>query len=424
MADPPVAPGAAQEIEQTLRLAREALERSIARYRVWVFVAVTGVTLLVAVMRHESNSVPCFFFACYAFYAFVLHMRVQRRGLSQPLVLASLVLDMISAVAAFFLQSWFGGARASESVMFAQFIGGPSLLLSQIINMLRNDRRAAIVAAVGAPLLYLGMMAAIAPFNPAEVPVTSILAIAGVLGVVSARQARLDLGRFARLQLLRRYLPAAAVERVMREAPEHAMSLGGKLVTLTILAADLRGFTSMSEKLAPDEVVAQLNAYHGAMVEVIDRHGGAIDKFIGDGTLVVFGLSEARTGGAGDAPSDQGASAAVACAKEMLVALEKLNARRSAQGFDPLRMGIGVHTGPVVAGNIGAPGRRLEFTVIGDAVNTAARLEGQTKDAGTPVLVSAEVAKRLDDASRASLKELAPVSIRGRTAQIGVYALV
>jgi adenylate cyclase len=424
MAETPAAQGAAQEIEQTLRLAREALERSITRYRVWVFVAVTGVTLFVAVMRHENNAVPSLFFASYAFYAFVLHMRAQRRGLSETLVLASLVLDMGSAVATFFLQSWFGGAQAGDSVTFSRYIGGPALLLALLINMLRNDRRTAIVGAVVAPPLYLATMLAVAPFHPAEVPVTAILAIAGVLGVVSARQARLDLGRFARLQLLRRYLPAAAVERVMREAPEDALSLGGKQVTLTILAADLRGFTSMSEKLAPDEVVAQLNAYHGAMVEVIDRHGGAIDKFIGDGTLVVFGLSEARTGAVGEAPSDQGASAAVGCAKEMLVALEKLNVTRSAQGFDPLRMGIGVHTGPVVAGNIGAPGRRLEFTVIGDAVNTAARLEGQTKDAGTPVLVSAEVAKRLDDRARASLKELAPVSIRGRTAQIGVYALV
>ena len=168
----------------------------------------------------------------------------------------------------------------------------------------------------------------------------------------------------------------------------------------------------MSENLPPTEVMAQLNAYHGAMIDVIERHGGAIDKFIGDGTLVVFGL---------DGPAEAAAASAVACAGAMLEALAKHNEQRAAAGTSPLAMGIGVHTGPVIAGNLGVPGRRLEFTVIGDAVNTVSRLEGQTKASGTPVIVSGETAALLP--SMRPLRELSPVSLRGKEKVMRVYGL-
>jgi adenylate cyclase len=148
------------------------------------------------------------------------------------------------------------------------------------------------------------------------------------------------------------------------------------------------------------------------MLEQIDRFGGSLDKFIGDGSLVVFGLS----GGA----EDVGAQAAVDCAQAMLDALEGLNAQRAESGLPPLRMGLGLHTGTVVAGNIGAPGRRLEFTVIGDAVNTAARLEGATKALGRPLVISQTTVARLRDP--AGLTELPPVQLRGREEALRVFA--
>jgi adenylate cyclase len=200
----------------------------------------------------------------------------------------------------------------------------------------------------------------------------------------------------------------------MRENPDAALALGGRLLTVTLLAADLRGFTSMSEKMSPNEVVRQLNAYHGTMLERIEEHGGALDKFIGDGILVVFGLDREAGGG------DDGAAAAVACAREMLIALDRHNVERALEGNPALRMGIGVHTGPVVAGNIGAPGRRLEFTVIGDAVNTASRLEGLTKEAATPVLISSDTVERLS--VRSGLRELPAMQAKGRSEKTRVFA--
>jgi adenylate cyclase len=140
--------------------------------------------------------------------------------------------------------------------------------------------------------------------------------------------------------------------------------------------------------------------------------GGVIDKFIGDGTLVVFGL---------DAAPAVGATAAVRCAEEMLSALELHNEERGRLGQPPLQMGIGIHTGPVIAGNIGAPGRRLEFTVIGDAVNTASRLEGLTKERGAPVLISSATVDLLAD--RSAVREVAPVSIRGKERVHAVFIL-
>jgi adenylate cyclase len=204
-----------------------------------------------------------------------------------------------------------------------------------------------------------------------------------------------------------------AVESVLAD-PRAGMALGGRSVTVTLLAADLRGFTSMSEQLSPEEVVRQLNAYHAVMLRELERHGGVLDKFIGDGTLAVFGL------GSGEG-QDHGAAAAVACARGMLSALERLNQTRAAAELPPLRMGIGVHTGQVVAGNIGVPGIRLEFTVIGDAVNTAARLETYTKEVGTPALVSAETARRLGDGH--GLRALPSLRVRGREQTVDVFAL-
>jgi adenylate cyclase len=402
------------EVDQTLRLARDAIERNIAWYRIGVFASVALLTAVLRLVRLSDMWVPTLFFAGMAAYAVLVMAFLRRYGNPPALALVALILDLGASVATFhFANHYASPAHKLGNVTFAMYIAGPAMVLTLLINSLRNSTATALIGGLFALALYAATLPIIAGFHPGQVSVCLMLVLAGLIGMASAIQARKNLDSFARLQLLRRYLPPEAVERVMRDDPDAALSLGGRLVTVTLLSADLRGFTAMSENLSPTEVMAQLNAYHGAMIDVIERQGGAIDKFIGDGTLVVFGLA---------GPAEEAAAAAVACAGGMLDALVAHNVERAKAGAPPLAMGIGVHTGPVIAGNLGVPGRRLEFTVIGDAVNTVSRLEGQTKTLGSPVIVSAETAALLPATN--SLRELSPVSLRGKAQVMRVFGLV
>ena len=404
---------ASREIEQTLRLARDAVERDIATYRLVFFAVATVLTGATRVFGGSPTAVPTMCFGVSLAYAGAVRLYLARWGNPPALAAISLSVDLLLLVATFHVSRHFGTpSDHPHALPFLTNILGPVLVLALLLNTLRSSVALSLVGGALAVTLYLWTVLSLTSFHPAHIAVASVLAIAGVIGSASARQARKNLDSFARLQLLRRYLPPEAVLRVMREDPDAALAPGGQLVTVTLLAADLRGFTAMSENVSPSEVMSQLNAYHGAMINVIETHGGAIDKFIGDGTLVVFGMT---------GPKEAAATAAVECAGAMIDALATHNRERAERGAAPLAMGIGVHTGPVIAGNLGIPGKRLEFTVIGDTVNTVSRLEGQTKGSGSPVIISAETAALLVD--RGALRELTPVSLRGKAHAMAVYGL-
>jgi class 3 adenylate cyclase len=180
-----------------------------------------------------------------------------------------------------------------------------------------------------------------------------------------------------------KYVSEAAIERIL--ASGAAPAPGGSLAVVTILFSDIRDFTTLSERLSAQDVVELLNAYFSKVCEIILAHGGMIDKFIGDAVMAVFGAPLA---------SADHAHQALATALGMVEAAKEfnswLNTRFPQLGGWSFRIGVGLHSGPAVVGNIGSR-QRLDFTVIGDTVNTASRLEGFTKVMGCPVVASQAV---------------------------------
>jgi adenylate cyclase len=187
--------------------------------------------------------------------------------------------------------------------------------------------------------------------------------------------------------------------------------LGGEQREVTVLFSDIRGFTPLAEQLPPQALVALLNRYLTLMTERIHANGGIVDKFIGDGIMAMFGAPV-------QAPDDPQRAVRAAC--EMVRALERFNAEQEAAGAPPLKIGVGISTGVVVAGNVGSPGR-LNYTVLGDTVNVAARLEGLTKEYGKPIIIGESTARSV--AAHFVLRALGEVPVRGRAEALQLYAV-
>jgi adenylate cyclase len=180
----------------------------------------------------------------------------------------------------------------------------------------------------------------------------------------------------------------------------------GESRTVTVLFADLRGFTAMSETLPSDCVVSLLNDFHSRMVAAVFACEGTLDKYLGDGLMAYFGAP---------VPAADHAVRAVLCALSMQRSLGEMNAARAGRGEPPLRMGVGLHSGPVVLGDIGAPSRR-EYTAVGDTVNVAARIEELTRTHGFAVLVSDETRRLAGEAF--PFEPVSPLPVRGKRESI------
>ena len=194
---------------------------------------------------------------------------------------------------------------------------------------------------------------------------------------------------------------------VMRELIEGgpaAVGDGRKLV-VCVLFSDIRGFTTLSEHMPAEAVVALLNRYFSRMTQAVHRHEGTVDKFIGDGLMAFFGAPNQL-----EAP----AANAFAAARDMLASLDQLNAELMAEGRAPLAIGVGLHCGEAVIGHIGSAERHA-YTAIGDTVNTASRLESLCKDLGYPVLCSQTVADELASREGLALDPLGPQGLKGHS---------
>jgi len=250
---------------------------------------------------------------------------------------------------------------------------------------------AGVIAAMLDPLLSLG------------------LGFVGALGVATT------VGAFERdrvRDLFARFVPEAVVDDVLARA-DGRLRLGGERKVATVMFSDVRGFTAYSEKHTREEVIENLSQYLTIMSEVIHEHGGTLVAYMGDGIMAVFG-----------APADQvdRADRALDAAEQMNgPALESPNAMLRARGDEPLGIGIGLNSGPVMAGNVGSQ-RRMEHSTIGDTTNTASRLETVTKGSGHAIFPSDSVRGMLTR-PRDDLVLVASMAVRGRDEPVTVWSV-
>jgi adenylate cyclase len=231
-------------------------------------------------------------------------------------------------------------------------------------------------------------------------PLTGILAYLQGARLASRRRLRAAFGQFVSTEVM---------DRVLRDG---GGELGGELRQVSVLMSDLRGFTTLSERLPPEVVSAMMNEYFTEMVDVILAHRGFVSDFIGDGILAIYG-----------APLDDPEHAwhAVRTALEMQAALGRLSVRWAAEGRSTVGMGVAVNTGEVFAGNIGSP-RKKKYTVLGDTVNTVARIEGLNRELSTDILISGATLAAVR--GRVAVREHGRVKVKGKTEPVELFELL
>jgi adenylate cyclase len=253
--------------------------------------------------------------------------------------------------------------------------------------------------------LYADRLDPFAAFKPDDLELISAVAAQTAIAVENARAHE----RLAREEVARanysRFLPEYVVKQML-DNPE-SFKLGGVSQTITILFADIRGFTRISEHAAPEKIVSLLNRYFSAMTDIIFAHGGTLDKYLGDGLMALFGAPTTTPDDASNA-----LNAAVAMQRRML----GINRELRDEGFPEIGVGMGLHTGEVIVGYIGSE-RRSEYTAIGDTVNTSSRLESNAR--GGEILISDATAQAAH--SRYKLKPREPIMVKNRQQPVKLW---
>jgi adenylate cyclase len=275
---------------------------------------------------------------------------------------------------------------------FTGFVAATELL---VVALYYNS-----VSDAGEPLIY---------FHAVRSTIILICgALAGTVGAQLRRQFAASIAaataRDRVTNLFGQHVSPQVVERLMAEGTSAASDLR----RVAVMFVDFRGFTAGAQTRTPQEVVDRLDGAFAVLVDILDRQGGIVNKFLGDGFLALFGAP---------LEASDAAHRAVAAGREMLTAMDRINAQTSW----PLRIGIGIHFGEVVAGNIGSP-RRKEYTVIGDTVNFASRLEALNKEFGSQFLISASVREALGENGDDAVS-LGEVEVRGYDQPMVVFQL-
>jgi class 3 adenylate cyclase len=235
-----------------------------------------------------------------------------------------------------------------------------------------------------------------------------LLLVVGLVALGMSDITRAAVENEVRRVVLQRFLPKRVID-----ARSHAslrLLTEPRSLDATVLISDIRSFTAFAESLPPADVLTLLNRVQGTFASIVKEHGGTVDKFMGDGMLAVFGAPD---------PSSDHAQRALDAVESILASVAELN--ETTEVSVPIRIGVGIHSGRVVTGCLGS-GARLEFTVIGDTVNIASRLEAMTKEKGVAALISTETLRR-SHRPLSEFESLGSVAIRGRVQPLTVHTL-
>jgi adenylate cyclase len=297
--------------------------------------------------------------------------------------------------------------RLPEGLAVLLLAAAPPLLLPRLGGL----RGSAVALALAVALAAIGHLAFRRGVWVELLPMLGALAVAHV-GTVTYLVLTEERERRWIKRAFQQYVPAEVVEAVALNPA--ALAFGGERRTMTVMFSDIRSYTTFAERHPPEEVVAVLHEYLTAMVEVVFRRRGTLDKFIGDAIMALFG-----------APLTDANHALNACraAIEMSETLEQLNARWRAAGRETLSAGIGISSGEMVVGNLGSS-QRFAYTVTGDQVNLAARLEGLTKDYPTArqIIISEGTYALVRD--RVTARPLGSVTVKGKLQAVEIYELI
>lgn len=285
-------------------------------------------------------------------------------------------------------------------------------LLGPAAAFLLGYRGGWLVIALGAIALPVGVQVAFEEGVIVALVSPMLALLTGAVGVLATQHAAAAFDRERVRDVFRRFVGDAVVSEVLSEARE-AGRLAAVRRNATVVFCDLRGFTTFSEGRASDEVVRVLNRYYATMTDAILEQGGTLSSFLGDGIMALFGAPLEQ---------DDHADRALRAARDMVRRLDEFNAWVLEEGLaEPFAMGIGMHSGPLMAGQVGSD-RRMEYTAIGDTVNTASRLESLTKELGVPLVLSGATVRSLLRRPP-DLVELGDHKIRGRREGVAVWGL-
>ncbi|MFC1791481.1 adenylate/guanylate cyclase domain-containing protein [Gemmatimonadota bacterium] len=333
---------------------------------------------------HMGNLVPSF-------------ARSRQGDSKEEIVLSNTVLEEVRNQKAAIL--------SSDATMDSRFSGSQSVFIQGIRSTMTVPllHRGELLG-----VMHLDTQVATNAFTEKDLQIFTGIAAEAAIAIQNARLAtEIEREAETRSQLSRLISPAV-VEQVV--AGELTLERGGRLHEVTMLYSDIRGFTQMSEGSPPEEIMSTLNDHFELMVEVLFRHGGSLDKFVGDEIIGLFGAPVDLD----DAPYK-----AVSCAIDMIRSLGEFNRLRTARGQKPVRVGIGINTGEVVTGAVGSRSS-VQYTAIGDAMNVASRIVDLAKP--DEVLVSEETFRRIRD--RIAATPLPPARVKGKAEELKVYRVI